>query len=64
MPSRQQISGQLLDDVDASVLTWLKAMLQGQYAVLASDEWKDESRDSVNGVNLSVSGKASLPFRN
>ncbi len=64
MPSRQQISGQLLDDVDASVLTWLKAMLQGQYAVLASDEWKDESRDSVNGVNLSVSGKVSLPFRN
>ena len=64
MPSRQQISGQLLDDVDASVLTRLKAMLQGQYAVLASDEWKDESRDSVNGVNLSVSGKVSLPFRN
>ncbi len=64
MPSCQQISGQLLDDVDASVLTRLKAMLRGQYAVLASDGWKDESRDLVNGVNLSVSGKVSLPFRN
>jgi hypothetical protein len=59
MPSRQQISGPLLDSMDAAVMKRLKKTLRGEYAVLASDGWKDESRDSVNGVNLSVSGKLS-----
>lgn len=57
LPSRQQISGQLLDDMNAAVAKRVKNALQGEYGVLASDGWKDESRDSVNGVNLSVSGK-------
>ena len=62
IPSRQQISGQLLDNADAAVSTQLKTMLRGQYAVLASDGWKDESRDSVNGVNLSVNRKVTSSF--
>ena len=57
LPSRQQISGQLLDKANERVTKRLKVLLRGQYAVLAADGWKDESRDSVNGVNLSVGGK-------
>jgi hypothetical protein len=60
MPSRQQISGKLLDGAHEAVRKRLKGTLQGEYAVLASDGWKDESRDSVNGVNLSVRRKASF----
>jgi hypothetical protein len=59
MPSRQQLSGWLLNEVDAGVMKRLKEILCGEYAVLASDGWKDESRDSVNGVNISVGGKVS-----
>jgi hypothetical protein len=57
MPSRHQIAGQLLDDANVAVMERLKGELHGEYAVLASDGWKDESRDLVNGVNVSVSGK-------
>lgn len=57
MPSHQQISGQLLDDADAAVIKQLRKELQGEYVVMASDGWKDKSRDSINGVNISVSGK-------
>jgi len=60
IPSRRQISGQLLDDANATVTERLKEVLHGEYAVLASDGWKDQSRDSVNGVNLSISGKVSF----
>lgn len=60
MPSRQQLSGKLLDDANAGVTKRLKSILRGEYAVLASDGWKDESRDSVNGVNISVGGKVSV----
>ena len=60
MPSRQQLSGRLLDEANTGVTKWLKEILRGEYAVLASDGWKDESRDSVNGVNISVGGKVSL----
>jgi len=60
MPSRQQLSGRLLDDANSGVIKRLKEVLRGEYAVLASDGWKDESRDSVNGVNISVGGKVSL----
>ncbi len=62
MPSRQQIAGQLLDNANAGVTKRLKKVLRGEYAVLASDGWKDESRDSVNSVNLSVSGKVRYFF--
>ena len=60
IPSCWQISGQLLDDANATVTEWLKEVLHGEYAMLASDGWKDQSRDSVNGVNLSISGKVSF----
>jgi hypothetical protein len=38
----------------------LKDILRGEYSVLAADRWKDESRDSINGVNISVGGKVSV----
>lgn len=57
MPSHRQISGQLLDDENVAVMKQAKAELQGEYAVMASDGWKDDSRNSINGVNLSVGGK-------
>jgi len=59
IPSHWQLSGRLLDNADAEVKKRLKTVLQGEYAVLASDRWKDESRDSINGVNISISGKVS-----
>lgn len=60
MPTRQQISGPLLDDANVAVTKRLKEALRDEYAVLASDGWKDESRNSVNGVNLSIGGKVSF----
>ncbi|KAG6886447.1 hypothetical protein C0992_003918 [Termitomyces sp. T32_za158] len=61
--SRQQISGVLLDKADAGVSKRLRNFLQGKYAVLASDGWKDDSHNAINGVNLSVEGKVSIePF--
>ena len=60
MPSRKEISGQLLNDADTALMKRLKIALHGEYAVMASDGWKDESRNAINGVNLSVGGKASL----
>lgn len=57
MPSRRQIAGHLLDNANVAVMERLKGTLCGEYAVVASDGWKDESRDSVNGVNISVIGK-------
>ena len=60
MPLQQQLSGWLLDEVNAGVMKQLKQILCDEYAVLASDGWKDESRDSVNGVNISIGGKVSL----
>ena len=62
MPSCKQLSGQLLNNANIGVTKQLKELLRGEYAVLASDGWKDESRDSVNGVNISVGGKVSLFF--
>ncbi|KAF8150576.1 hypothetical protein B0H34DRAFT_791004 [Crassisporium funariophilum] len=52
MPSPYQVSGKLLDDANAAVTKDLQAALR--------DGWKDESRDSVNGVNLSLGGKTYL----
>jgi hypothetical protein len=60
MPSRRQISGQLLDDENVAVMKRVKAELRGEYAVMASDGWKDDLRNSINGVNLSVGGKVRL----
>jgi len=60
MPSRKQLAGRLLDDANTGVTKRLKEALEGEYAVLVSDGWKDESRDSINGVNISVGGKVSI----
>ncbi|KAG5649859.1 hypothetical protein H0H81_001743 [Sphagnurus paluster] len=50
------INGTPIDDADATVIK----QLRGEYTVMASDVWKDESRDSINGVNISVSRKTYL----
>ena len=42
MPLHQQISGQLLDHANAAVTKQLEGALHGEYAVLASDRWKDQ----------------------
>ena len=47
----------LLNEANAGVMKQLKEILCGKYAMLALDGWKDESKDSVNGVNISVGGK-------
>ncbi|KAF8161032.1 ribonuclease H-like domain-containing protein [Crassisporium funariophilum] len=47
MPLQQQIS-------DTLVIGRLKVLLRGKYAVLTSDGWKDDSRNAINGVNLST----------
>ncbi|KAG6888519.1 hypothetical protein C0992_008317 [Termitomyces sp. T32_za158] len=60
IPSRKQVSGQLLDQANDMVTDQLKTFLRGKYAVLTSDGWKDESRNAVTGVNLSVNGKTYL----
>ena len=57
MPSRKQIASQLLDSANAEVTKRVKAELQGKYAVMVSNGWKDDSRNLVSGVNLSVDGK-------
>ncbi|KAF8982908.1 hypothetical protein BDQ17DRAFT_1336713, partial [Cyathus striatus] len=56
-PSHRQLSGRLLDAEDEAVQKRVKKQLVGQYAVVASDGWKDDSRNSISGVNLSVGGK-------
>jgi DNA primase catalytic subunit len=60
IPSRQQLSSRLLNNANAGVTKQLKDILRGEYSVLAADRWKDESRDSINGVNISVGGKVSV----
>ena len=57
MPSCKQIAGQILDNENLEVLKQLKVELQGKYAVMTSDGWKDDSQNSVSSVNLSVGGK-------
>lgn len=59
IPSRLQIAGDLLDKADSAVRKRVRAELKGKYAVLAADGWKDDSRNAVNGVNVSVDGKVS-----
>ncbi|KAF8878171.1 ribonuclease H-like domain-containing protein [Gymnopilus junonius] len=60
IPSRYQISGPLLDDANATVTQNMKKTLRGEYAVIASDGWKDDSRNAITGVNLTVEGKCYL----
>ncbi|KAF8910219.1 hypothetical protein CPB84DRAFT_1812890 [Gymnopilus junonius] len=60
IPSRYQISGPLLDDANATVTQNMKKTLQGEYAVIASDGWKDDSQNAITSVNLTVEGKCYL----
>jgi hypothetical protein len=64
MPSHKQIAGQLLDNANVEVTKWLKVKLKGVYAVMASDGWKDESRNSVSGINISIAGKVCISLAN
>ena len=59
MPSCQKISGRLLNNANIALTDWLKKDLTNQYVVLASDGWKDDSKISVTGVNITVGGKVS-----
>lgn len=59
IPSRIQLAGKILDEENERVQKQLKKQVKGQYAVVSSDGWKDVSRDSINGVSLSVAGKVS-----
>ena len=59
MPSHQQISGWLLNNANIALTDQLKKDLANQYVVLASDSWKDDSKISVTGVNITVGGKVS-----
>jgi len=62
MPSCWQISGQLLDNANTALMEQLKKDLASQYVVLASDGWKDDLKNSVTGVNITVGGKVSHSF--
>jgi hypothetical protein len=64
IPSRHQMSGQLLNRANDNVTGRQKVLLRGQYAVLTADRWKDESRNAVNGVNLSINGKVKFCLNN
>ena len=57
MLSCKQIASQILNDANSEVLKQLKVELQGKYAVMSSDGWKDDLRNSVSSVNLSVGRK-------
>jgi predicted proteasome-type protease len=61
IPLCWQISSHLLDQVDVVVTEWLKVELQDKYVVMMSDGWKDDSRNAMTGVNLSVGGKVRFP---
>ncbi|KAF8233794.1 hypothetical protein L208DRAFT_1377167 [Tricholoma matsutake] len=54
---KKKLLTKLLNSANADVMKQLKVELKGAYAIIASDGWKDELRNSVNGVNLSVAGK-------
>ncbi|KAF8151389.1 hypothetical protein B0H34DRAFT_665164 [Crassisporium funariophilum] len=56
IPSRPQISGQLLDNANQSVTQQLKAALQGKDTALE----KDESKNLLNGVNILVEEKVNI----
>ncbi|KAJ6615716.1 hypothetical protein B0H10DRAFT_2435314 [Mycena sp. CBHHK59/15] len=55
IPSREVISGRLLDAASAEVEKTLQGALKGQNVVLSTDSWKDDSRNSITGVNVVTS---------
>ncbi|KAK1234446.1 hypothetical protein PQX77_002350 [Marasmius sp. AFHP31] len=63
MPLHQQIGGKLLDEAHIGVVELLKSILKGKYVTLGSDGWKDESRNSVKGGNVTCKHKGVLTRR-
>ncbi|KAF4590493.1 hypothetical protein EYR38_009794 [Pleurotus pulmonarius] len=60
IPSRDVLSGRLLKEESAEIEKRLKLVLAGKYAVLATDGWKDISRNAIAGINVSVEFEAYL----
>ncbi|KAJ7157776.1 hypothetical protein C8R46DRAFT_1225479 [Mycena filopes] len=57
IPSRDVLSGTLLDAAWNDVEANLKKVLFKKYCVISTDGWKDASKNPINGVNLSTGGK-------
>ncbi|KAF7368096.1 DUF659 domain-containing protein [Mycena sanguinolenta] len=60
IPSREVLAGSLLDSASADVEKNLRAALKNKYVVLSTDGWKDDSRNPITGVNVTLDGKAYL----
>ncbi|PBK94194.1 hypothetical protein ARMGADRAFT_1098847 [Armillaria gallica] len=60
IPSRKVLSGRLLDREYDRVQEELKEEMKGKYVSISSDGWKDNSKNSVTGVDASVNGTAYL----
>ncbi|KAE9402348.1 hypothetical protein BT96DRAFT_991320 [Gymnopus androsaceus JB14] len=60
IPERRELAGCLLNDEHAIIDEDLHKILEGEYVVLATDGWKDKSRNSVTGVNASIGSQSYL----
>ncbi|KAH9964092.1 ribonuclease H-like domain-containing protein [Russula compacta] len=67
IPSRKTLAGHLLDEQSSKVEQKLQQALKGRYHIssypdfhTSSDSWKDSSKNSINGVNISVDFKSYL----
>ncbi|KAJ7113553.1 ribonuclease H-like domain-containing protein [Mycena epipterygia] len=60
IPSREVIAGSLLNSASAEVEKKLRAALKGQYVVLSTDGWKDDSHNPITGVNVSTKSNSYL----
>ncbi|KAJ7245930.1 hypothetical protein B0H12DRAFT_1073385 [Mycena haematopus] len=60
IPSRDVISGKLLNAAHAEVEEKLREALDKKFVVLSTDGWKDDSRNPITGVNVSTGGKSYL----
>ncbi|KAJ6564027.1 hypothetical protein B0H19DRAFT_1233169 [Mycena capillaripes] len=54
-PSRDVLSGSLLDQLHDTVEKKLRANLKGKRCVLMTDGWKDDSRNPITGANVATS---------
>ncbi|KAJ7237891.1 ribonuclease H-like domain-containing protein [Mycena haematopus] len=60
IPSRDVLSGTLLNKASIEVEKALRTALKLKYVVLSSDGWKDDQRNPITGVNVSANGKSYL----
>ncbi|KAF8196213.1 hypothetical protein K438DRAFT_1760391 [Mycena galopus ATCC 62051] len=63
MPTRDVLSGRLLDEASEEVERLLGKELRGATVVLSTDGWKDDSKNSITGVNVATSQKAERKFQ-